>query len=186
MVRMATTTGRQLLDLPSWQQLQDRGPDLVLCFDFPKLPGSTGFATLTSLVDACTLHIRQSAFGQLGGIDRIDTLARHWAHEVLETGRLVSAVLGHREGSALATAVADAIAEAGQPPPAVVLFDATTVTGASLDMRTGTPLFLSSRDHELDRERSISLDVDRGELLTDPEVVKLVADLLKAEQSWSG
>jgi len=182
MARMAMAAGGQPLALPSWHQLCDRGPDLVLCLDFPKL--STGFATLasSSFVDACILHIRQSVLGQrLGSGDRLDTRARHWAREVLETGRVVSAVLGHRAGSALATAVADAIAEAGRTPPAVVLFDATTVTGT----RTGTPLFLSSRDHEPDHERSISLDVERDELLNDPEVIKLVADLLKAEQSWS-
>jgi hypothetical protein len=182
MARMAMVAGEQPLDLPSWQQLCDRGPDLVLCLDFPKL--SAGFATLasSSLVDARILHIRQSALGQrLASVDRLDTRARHWAREVLDTGRRVSAVLGHRAGSALATAVADAIAEAGRTPPAVVLFDATTVTGT----RTGTPLFLSSRDHELAHERSISLDVDGGALLNDPEVIMLVADLLKAEQSWA-
>jgi hypothetical protein len=181
---MATVARGQPVELPSWQQLCDHGSDLVLCIDFVTTPASAGFATLgsSSLVEARILHIRQSAFAQRPGIaDRLDTRARHWAREVLETGHRVTAVLGYRAGCAPATTVADAITEAGESPPVVVLFDAMTVTST----RTGTPLFLSSRDHELDHERNISLDVDRGELLTDPEVIKLVADLAKGAQSWS-
>jgi hypothetical protein len=184
MVRMAMVARGQPVDLPSWQQLCDQGSDLVLCLDFATTPASAGFATLasSSLVEARILHIRQSVFGQWNGtVDRLDTVARHWAREVLETGHPVSAVLGYRAACALATAVADAIAEAGESPPTVVLFDATTATRT----RTGTPLYLSSRNHELDHERNISLDVDGGELLTDPEVIKVVADLLKGAQSWS-
>lgn len=210
MARMAMTASGQPAELPGWQQLCDRGPDLVLCLDFATTPDSAGFTTLasSSLIGTRILHIRQSVFRQWNGtVDRLDAWARHRAREVLDTGRLVSAVLGYREGSTLATAVADAIAEA-QRPPTVVLFDATTVIGAraalaaaaespahlaylllarqgALDTRTRTPLFLSSRDHELDHERNISLDVDRGELLTDPEVIKVVADLLTGAQSWS-
>jgi hypothetical protein len=209
MVGMAMAASGQPWELPSWQQLCDRGTNLVLCLGFATTPASTAFATLASsaLVEACMLHIGQSVFSpQTGSFGRLRTQARHWVREVLETGRPVSTVLGHGAGSALATAVADAIAEAGRTPPAVVLFDATTATGAeltdaadspahlaylllaaqgNLGTRTGSPLFLSSRDHDPHHERNISLDVGRAELLDDPEVVKLVADLLGGEQSWS-
>lgn len=57
-----------------------------------------------------------------------------------------------------------------------------------LDMRTGTPLFVSSMDHELDqavaRARTVSLDVGRADLLRDAETTKLVADVLRGEFSW--
>lgn len=57
-----------------------------------------------------------------------------------------------------------------------------------LDMRTGTPLFVSSMDHELEHAvehaRTVSLDVDRAELLRDAETTKLVADVLRGEFSW--
>jgi hypothetical protein len=208
---MAMAAGGQPLELPSWQQLCDRGADLVLCLDFATTPNSTGFAALASSSFAGTtiLHIRQSVFVRRNGTgDRLDPMARDWAREVLGTGRSVSTVLGHREGSALATAVADAIAGTGETPPSVILFDATTVTGADAELaavvdsperlaylllarqgklatRKGTPLFLSSRDHQLDHGRNIALDVGRDELLDDLDVVKLVADLLRGERSWS-
>ncbi|WP_133904430.1 hypothetical protein [Actinophytocola oryzae] len=170
---MAMVPSGQPVVSRSWRQLCDRGSDLVLCLDFATTPASTAFAALasSSLVEARILHIGQSGPGPQ------DT----WVREVVDTGDPVSAVLGHGEACALATAVADAIAVAGGSPPTVVLFDAAAVT----PMRTGTPLYLSSRDHRLDHERNISLDVDSRELLTDPEVVKVVADLLKGARSWS-
>jgi hypothetical protein len=57
-----------------------------------------------------------------------------------------------------------------------------------LDMRTGTPLFVSSTDHEpvqaAEHARTVSLDVERAELLRDAETTKLVADVLRGEFSW--
>jgi hypothetical protein len=57
-----------------------------------------------------------------------------------------------------------------------------------LDMRTGTPLFVSSVDHEpaqaVAHARTVTLDVERGELLRDAETTKLVADVLRGEFSW--
>jgi hypothetical protein len=57
-----------------------------------------------------------------------------------------------------------------------------------LDLRTGTPLFVSSMDHELapvvEHARTVSLDVERAELLRDAETTKLVADVLRGEFSW--
>ncbi|TDV49711.1 hypothetical protein [Actinophytocola oryzae] len=55
-----------------------------------------------------------------------------------------------------------------------------------LDTHTGTPLFVSSKDHELDHAdaTTVSLDVDRAELLRDAETNKLVADVLRGEFSW--
>jgi hypothetical protein len=57
-----------------------------------------------------------------------------------------------------------------------------------LDTRTGTPLFVSSKDHHLEEAvahaKTVSLDVDRAELLRDAETNKLVADVLRGEFSW--
>lgn len=49
-----------------------------------------------------------------------------------------------------------------------------------LDMRTTTPLFLNSAGHEppVQDARSITVDIHHADLLRDPEVHKLVADLL--------
>ena len=57
-----------------------------------------------------------------------------------------------------------------------------------LDTHTGTPLFVSSVDHEPEQaaapEWTVSLDVDRADLLRDAETTKLVADVLRGEFSW--
>ena len=55
-----------------------------------------------------------------------------------------------------------------------------------LDMRTTTPLFLNSADHEPPAEsaRTITLDIGHDDLLRDPEVHKLVTDLLTGEHPW--
>jgi hypothetical protein len=51
------------------------------------------------------------------------------------------------------------------------------------DMRTTTPLFLNSPEHEppVEDARIIALDIDHADLLRDPGVHKLVADLLTGE-----
>jgi hypothetical protein len=54
------------------------------------------------------------------------------------------------------------------------------------DMRTTTPLFLSSAGHEppVEGARTIALDIGHDDLLRDPKVHELVADLLRGEHPW--
>ena len=54
------------------------------------------------------------------------------------------------------------------------------------DMRTTTPLFLTSPGHEppVGNARTIALDIDHADLLRAPQVHKLVADLLTGEHPW--
>jgi hypothetical protein len=115
------------MELTNWWQLSDRGPDLVLCLDFPGGRAVAGFAELAAGVpiDASFLHIGQASAGPLAVcVDR-------WVAEFTAAGRPVRAVLGFCAGTALATRVADAIAATG-PPPMVLLFDAVSTTGGSL------------------------------------------------------
>jgi hypothetical protein len=120
------------VELTNWQQLCDRGPDLVLCLDFAGGRAVAGFAALAAAIpaDSCFLHIRQTCFDSAP--DSLDTRVDRWVREVRETGRPVRAVLGYCAGTSLATCVADAVAAAGPDSPTVVLFDATAVTGAGL------------------------------------------------------
>jgi hypothetical protein len=115
------------MELTDWQQLSDRGPDLVLCLDFPGGRAAAGFGELAAgvPVDVSFLHFRQASAGPLAAC------VGRWADELLATGRPVRAVLGYCAGTALATRLADAIAATG-PPPMVVLFDAVSTTGGSL------------------------------------------------------
>jgi hypothetical protein len=115
------------MKLTNWRQLSDRGPDLVLCLDFPGGRAAAGFAELVTgvPVDVAFLHIGPASAGPLTVcVDR-------WVAECIATGRSVRAVLGFCAGAALATRVADAIA-ATTPPPMVVLFDAMSTTGDTL------------------------------------------------------
>jgi hypothetical protein len=115
------------MELTSWRQLSDRGPDLVPCLDFPGGRAAAGFAELAAgvPVDACFLHIGPAGAGPLAAC------AGRWAGELAATGRPVRAVLGFCAGTALAACLADVIAATG-PPPMVVLFDAVATTGGSL------------------------------------------------------
>jgi hypothetical protein len=118
------------VELTTWRELCDRGPDLVLCLDFPGGRAAAGFVDLAAgtPVDLCFLHI-----GQLdpGAAPRLDAHVDEWVGEALGTGRLVRAVFGYCAGAALATRVADALS-ATAPPPAVVLFDAAAPAGGAL------------------------------------------------------
>lgn len=120
------------MELTTWRELCDRGPDLVLCLDFPGGRAAAGFAELAAgtPVELCFLHI-----GWLDpcAVPRLDAHIDEWVGEALGTGRLVRAVLGYCTGAALATRVADAVsATAPAKPPAVMLFDATAVPGGAL------------------------------------------------------
>ena len=55
-----------------------------------------------------------------------------------------------------------------------------------LDMRSSTPLFVTSVGQEppVEGARTIALDIGHDDLLRDPEVHKLVADLLTGEHPW--
>jgi hypothetical protein len=128
------------MELANWQQLSDRGPDLIPCLDFPGARAEAGFADLAAGVraGACFLHIGQAGRGPLAAC------IGRWADELLATGRPVRAVLGYCAGTALATRLADAIAAAG-PPPMVVLFDAVPTTGGSLASQFTSVLESSAR-----------------------------------------
>ncbi len=54
------------------------------------------------------------------------------------------------------------------------------------DMRSSTPLFLTSPDHEppVEGARTIALDIGHDDLLRDLRVHELVARLLKGEHPW--
>ncbi|MDQ2586702.1 hypothetical protein [Saccharothrix yanglingensis] len=115
------------MELTHWRVLVDRGPDLVLCLDFPGARAAAGFADLAAgvAVDACFLHLARPGTGPL------DACVERWVAEVSATGRRVRAVLGYCAGAALGTRVADAVAGPGAPP-ATVLFDAVTTSAGSI------------------------------------------------------
>lgn len=113
--------------LTSWQILSDQGSDLIACLDFPGVRAAAGFADLVDglPLEACYVQLRQTT------ADPLAVCVARWAAELTGTGRPVRAVLGYCSGAAIATRLADAIAETG-PPPVVVLFDPINTTGWSM------------------------------------------------------
>jgi hypothetical protein len=119
--------------LVSWRQLCDRGEDLVLCVDFAGGRAGAGFADLVRKLptEARFLHIGQTPAGP-DAVAPLATCAGRWAGEVLGAGRRLRGVLGFCAGAPVATAIADALVDAGTEPPPVLLFDAVTVSGTTL------------------------------------------------------
>ncbi|TQM85334.1 hypothetical protein FHX81_7813 [Saccharothrix saharensis] len=142
------------MELTHWRWLSDRGPDLVLCLDFPGGRAAAGFADLASgvAVDASFLHITQPGAGPL------DACVDRWVADVEATGRPVRAVLGYCAGSSLATCVADAVAKSA-PAPVTLLFDAVATTAGSVGHQF-TSTIETSADHltteELDDARALA------------------------------
>jgi hypothetical protein len=128
------------MELANWRQLSSRGPDLVLCLDFPGGRAAAGFAELAAGVPAAVtfLHIRQASGGPLA------ECAGRWAAELTAGGRPVRAVMGFCAGATLATRLADAIA-ATSPPPMVVLFDAAPTTAGTLAFQFTSALEASAQ-----------------------------------------
>ncbi|MFL6126424.1 hypothetical protein [Actinophytocola sp.] len=151
------------MKLAKWRELCDRGPELVLCLDFPGGRAAAGFAELAAgtPVELCFLHIGQP--DPAAPAQRLDAHVEEWVGEALGTGRPVRAVLGYCAGAALATRVADAIhAVAPVAPPAVILFDAAAVTGTTLCDQFASSLESSSAHlaaGELDDARQWSAEL---------------------------
>jgi len=162
----------RLMELTDWRQLSDRGPDLVLCLDFPGGRAAAGFAELADGVaaDASFLHFRQAGAGPLAAcVDR-------WVDELLATGRPVRAVLGYCAGTAMATRLADAIAVAG-PPPMVLLFDAVSTTNGSLASQFVSALESNARHLTAD-ELADARDLSEQLVATYPDDLPRIAAAL--------
>jgi hypothetical protein len=160
------------MELTNWRQLADRGPDLILCLDFPGGRAVAGFAELVAgvPVDASFLHIRQASTGPLAAcVDR-------WVGEFAAAGRPVRAVLGFCAGTSIATRLADAIASTG-PPPLVLLFDAVATTGESMTSQF-TQAVESSAKHLTADELADARDLSEQLAATYPDDLPRIAAAL--------
>ena len=160
------------MELTNWRELSDRGPDLVLCLDFPGGRAAAGFAELAAGVpiDACFLHIGPTGDGPL------PAAVERWVAQIAATGRPVRAVLGFCAGTALATRVADAIAVTA-PPPMVLLFDAVATSAQSLANQF-TSALESSADHLTEDELTDARDLAEQLAQTHPDDLPAIAAAL--------
>lgn len=158
-------------------------PPTVVLFDAVAATGDTLRDQFVSSVEASSTHLAASELDD----------ARHWSAELLSdhpddlprvaaglvdrydrlmaglADRLSLDAFFHQELTAGFAAYMAYLLLAGQ---------------GGLDLRVGTPLFLSSQDHELpvDPAKSMSFDVGRDQLLRDTDVLTFVAGVLGGER----
>jgi hypothetical protein len=131
--------------------------------DFAGGRTEAGFADLAAKapIEASFFHIGRMP-ADPGAVVPLATSAGRWAAEVRRTARPVRGVLGFCAGAALATALADALVEAGTERAPVLLFDAITVTGTTLCDEFMAAVEPSTRHltaDEVDEARRLSEDL---------------------------
>ncbi|WP_405620100.1 hypothetical protein [Streptomyces sp. NBC_00076] len=111
-------------DLRFWEELRPGTTgELILAVDIPSGENDVNFRELVPLLD--TQHTVWRALEQTDVPLAADGLAAYvepWADAVRDAGLPVGAVLGHRVGSVLAGALAEALGADGRRPPCM-LFD---------------------------------------------------------------
>ena len=160
-------------------------PPTVVLFDAVSTTGDALAGALTSALESSARHLTADELAGARGLseqlvatypddlpriaaalaDRYDRLMRAVAGRLSLPGFLLDGLTGGF------TAYLEYLLLAGE---------------GGFDMRTTTPLFLSSLGHEppVDGARTITLDISHDDLLREPEVHKLVADLLTGKHPW--
>lgn len=160
-------------------------PPIVVLFDAVSTTGSSLASQFTLALESSAKHLTADELADACGLAEQlvatypDDLPRIAAALTARYDRLMRTVAGrlslpgflHKELTDGFTAYLDYLLLAGQ---------------GGFDMRTTTPLFLTSAGHEPPAEgaRTITLHIGHDDLLRDPEVHELVADLLRGEHPW--
>ncbi len=160
-------------------------PPVVVLFDALPTTGDSLAGAFTSALESSAKHLTVDELADARGLS--EQLVASYPDDLPR----IAAALTDRYGQ-LMRAVADRLSL-----PAFLLEALTSgFTGyvdylllageGGFDMRTTTPLFLTSAGNEPPAEgtRTITLDIGHDDLLRDPEVHKLVADLLTGEHPW--
>lgn len=163
-------------------------PPRVVLFDAVVVTGGTAlFGQFTSAIDASAEHLTEAELDD----------AHQYAERLLERYPNdldgVAAALAGRYDALMAVmakrlSLSDFFRQELTRGFTSYLTYLLLASQGGLDLRTGTPLFVSSVDHEpaeaVAHAPTVTLDVDRAELLRDAETCKLVADVLRGEFSW--
>ena len=160
-------------------------PPMVVLFDAVSTTGGSMASQFTSTLEASAQHLTADELADARDLSEQlvatcpDDLPRIAAALTDRYDRLMRAVAGRlslpgflrQELTDAFTAYLDYLLLAGE---------------GGFDMHTTTPLFLTSADYEppVAGARTITLDIGHDDLLRDPEVHALVADLLRGEHPW--
>jgi hypothetical protein len=160
-------------------------PPVVVLFDAVTTTGGSLASQFTSVLESSARHLTTGELADARGLSEQlvaaypDDLPRIAAALTDRYDRLMRAVAGRlsvhellrQELTGAFTAYLDYLLLASE---------------GGFDMRTTTPLFLTSPGYEppVEDARTIALDVGHADLLRAPQVHKLVADLLTGEHPW--
>ncbi len=160
-------------------------PPMVVLFDAVSTTGGTLASEFTSVLESSARHLTADELADARGLPEQlaetypDDLPRIAAALTGRYDRLIRAVAGRlslpgflrQELTGAFTAYLDYLLLASE---------------GGFDMRTTTPLFLSSAGYEppVQGARTIALDTGHDDLLRAPRVHELVADLLTGEHPW--
>jgi hypothetical protein len=161
------------------------GPPMVVLFDAVSTTGGSLASQFTSVLESSARHLTADELADACGLS--EQLVETYPDDLPR----IAAALTDRYDR-LMRAVADRLS--------VHEFLRQELTGAftayldylllasegGFDMRTTTPLFLTSAGYEppVEDARTIALDIDHDDLLRAPQVHELVTDLLTGEHPW--
>jgi hypothetical protein len=160
-------------------------PPIVLLFDAESTTGDSMTSQFTSTLESSAQHLTADELADAR--DLSEQLVATYPDDLPR----IAAALTDRYDQ-LMHAVADRLSLPGflrqeLTDAFTAYLDYLQLAGeGGFDMRRTTPLFLTSADHEppVAGARTITLDVGHDDLLRDPEVHELVADLLRGERPW--
>jgi hypothetical protein len=160
-------------------------PPMVVLFDAVPVTGETLTDQFTSVLEASAKHLTADELADARGLaeqlaeahpDDLPRIAAALADRYDQLMRAVAARLSvsdvfRQELTGTFTAYLDYLLLASE---------------GGFGTRTTAPLFLTSAGYEppVAGARTIALDIGHDDLLRDPEVHKLVADLLRGEHPW--
>jgi len=160
-------------------------PPIVVLFDAVTTTGDSMASQFTSTLESSAQHLTADELADAR--DLSEQLVAMYPDDLPR----IAAALTDRYNQ-LMGAVADRLSLPGfllkeLTDAFTAYLDYLLLTGeGGFDMRTTTPLFLTSVDYEppVEGARTITLDIGHDDLLRDPEVHELVADLLRGEHPW--
>jgi hypothetical protein len=160
-------------------------PPMVVLFDAVPMTGGVLADQFTSVLEASARHLTADELADARGLS--EGLAETYPDDLPR----IAAALTDRYDT-LMSAVADrlSVSEFLRQELAgtftAYLDYLLLASEGGFDMRLTTPLYLCSPGHEppVKDARTIALDIDHADLLRDPVVHKLVADLLTGEHPW--
>jgi hypothetical protein len=160
-------------------------PPMVVLFDAVRVTDGTLAGEFMSVLEASARHLTADELADASGLS--EQLVTEYPDDL---PRIAAALAGRYDQLMRAVAgrlsVSDFLRQELTGAFTAYLDYLLLASEGGFDTRTTTPVFLTSADQEppVEGARTIAFDTGHDDLLRDPEVHKLVADLLTGEHPW--